>query len=508
MDATRFLIGRIVGGDMRWLFLTLMGLIASGVQGGTPGGGSQPRVSLPKGADLRAALAALSTSAGATVILADASVVPSSLSVELAEAPLETALRQISLDFDRAIVRQGRVMVLQRRFSHPDEDPGLEIEELRLAAIEMDRLMEPFRPPFVGVQYIQAKASFVASITAEQEARMRDGGLAVTELPKSQRDLWLKINTTQAYETAARELRRARLCLTQWDRVTVEDLWADRFPKYQLFARFPDPSGIEGRDGVHTLAPSTNLRPRKRSPELAVYPDVTGKVPETLRPSWPIGLQEADLEKLPRLLEGVRGPKLSTPAYAKSRHLWIASRGTRHEVLSGLGLLWGWELKQERGGYRLGLPRPTPARTPAELREKLVGMVPPALRQSIDMLVEEVATERCSQQMKRVIQAADKVAGAGWRTFRVADLDARSQKSLADVAAAVTIGKAVRPSDSGERHWVLYPERARLFLSGPLGPDLHPNLMALLEDDRGQTVGWGWAVGTARTGPGNAPRAP
>src|SRR5205807_1765255 len=110
-----------------------------------PPGGPPPDVSAHRGADLRAAVAALNAAAPGAVA-ADATAVARSLERELAREPLRDALQQVSLDFDRFWVRRGRSLVLQRRYSEAAESPGLEVEELRAVARDLWRLVAPACP--------------------------------------------------------------------------------------------------------------------------------------------------------------------------------------------------------------------------------------------------------------------------------------------------------------------------------------------------------------------------
>jgi hypothetical protein len=475
---------------------------------GTAAPGEAPQsVSLARGADLEAVVAALGR--GGAVVVADVSAVRRALREPLQEAPLEQALGRISLDFDRFVLRRGKTLVLQRRYSDPDEDAGLELEELRAAALDMDRLIQPFTPRMGIAEYIEAKRQFIAALTPEQEQRMLGGGLPFRDLPARQQAMWLEINTTDGYMDSVQELRRARLCLTQWDRAAFRDLASSDSPKRRdLAVMFPDPQGIRGEDliALHGpgLGPPANVRGRQPRAEGLELPPAGEKPPARLRARWPLPVQQMDLESLAQKLREEGGPKLEFPAYARARTFWIVSSGgTRAEVLSALADLWGWELSPTRSGFALGRPQFSPAKGIADLQFKLRRAVPPALRHMIVARLVESSTERSMRQMSLLVQAVDRVAGREWKRFPVTQLDEESQRRLANQAALHAIGFWY--TSHGEREqpkvWLTNPERGIFKLSGPLGPDQHPTILFLVKDDRGMETGWGWAVGTARSFP-------
>jgi hypothetical protein len=486
-----------------WVFFALTVLIP-----GTAGPREAPQtVSLARSADLEAVVTALGRAG--CVVVADVSTIRRTLREPLQEVPLDQALGRISLDFDRFVLRRGKTLVLQRRYSDPDEDAGLEIAELRAAAVDMDRLIQPFAPQLrAGPETIGAMDAFIAALTPEQEQRMLGGGLPFRELSARQQEMWLELNADQAYGTAVMELRRARLCFTQWERATLEDIASKSFPRRFLIVTFADPAGVEGKDGIAIqtpgLGPPVNVRGRQPRSEGVELPPAGEKPPARLRARWPLPVQQMDLETLAQKLREDGGPKLEIPTYARARTVWIVSNGgTRAEVLAALADLWGWELSPTRSGYALGRPRLAPARDAADLRLKLRRAVPPALRHMIVALLGESANERWARQMSLLVEGAHRVAGREWKRFPVTQLDEVSQRRLANEAALRTFGSWY--SSYGVQAqpdvWLTNPERGIFKLSGPLGPGRHPRILFLVKDDRGMETGWGWSVGTAESFP-------
>jgi len=478
-------------------------LLTLGTAGGAAFGGesgSAPAVALRKGVPIREALGALA--GPVRVVAADVSAVDPKTRHDVSGS-LEESLRQISLDYDRyCILRGTTTLALQRRFADPEEEPGLEMEELRLTTEEMYRLIRPFTPRLrAGPETNQAHDVFAASITGAQEARMRSGGLPYRELTPEQQGLWSDITAQVAYDETEREIRRLSLLMGSWRELSMEEFLSPGGRLTQTIYRFPDPAASQGRDAVQiNIARADRRVPRVSQPEVETRPPVESQ-PDGLRTVWRLPLAQTDLASVAKRWAEAGGPPLQIPDYAKKRRLWIASNGTRGEVLGALADLWGWSVSRTRDGFRLGRPRLAPARDPFDLHRKLRAAVPPALVHMVGP-PSQAGTDRPSVQMESVFAAAERVAGPDWKHVNVNRLDQESQDRLANQLVRSQIRKwwGTRSPADGPNPAFVSLERGVLALNGPLGPGLHPTLTFWALDAKGRRDGrWGFAVGTHQT---------
>jgi hypothetical protein len=466
----------------------------------TPGP-AEPRVTLPVGLDLESVVPQLQRGP-IRVVVADPSPAPADLSRRLDNVPLKEALQRISLDFDRRWLRRGACLALQHRFNEPDAGPGVELEEARIAAADMYGLIRPFSPRLGGLEYTLAKARLVAALTPELQQRMIGTGIPLTEMPRDLQRAWLEINSSHAYASSVRELRRAAGCLGKWSQVVARPLGQiiNGRPA-QLDMVYPDPQGDDGRvDGVDPGNPIANLRGYTPVAEgFELHP--ADKAPRSLQAPWPVAARRFRLREIAGVLKAEGGPRLTTPAYAGDREVLIASLGSRFEVLTALADLWGWELRPEGEGFALGRPRFAAARSAVELHARLMQAVPPPIWHNM-IAIRRHTRSRWGRQMALVLDDVERVHGKSWKSFRPTDLTPEAQQRLANVVFMRQVSHWWSSAGPRDRPppWIVTPERGVLRLGGPLGPGLHPMLRFEVTDDNGQTWMWGWAVGTAKIG--------
>ena len=464
----------------------------------------EPRITAARGATLEGVVRALEAGVKG-VLVADVSAVDSRLQDPLKDMPLNDALRRISVDFDRLCLRRGRAVALQRRFGDPDEDPGAELEELRLAAEQMYRLLGPFRPSLKpGRPSIHANMRFVASISGEQQTRMlTKEGMPFTELEGAQQAAWMEITSYQAYGDASRDFRRAMLCMRALNRGTLRETARIGERRSSVAVTVVDPeAGAD--DGVDIPVPLNNIRPyvaRAAGVDLA---EKTSTLPSTLRAAWAIPAEKLTLEGLARRLQSETGIRLEIPDYAAKRSFWIYSRGgARGEVLLALADLWGWDLTPAKEGFRLGYPRLGKARDPYELHLLIQRSLPPAVRHQMEA-VQAQCTERWAKQLGLVLADADRAGDRSWKTLPVATLEETSKVRLANLIAWRLAHKGWRGywKEQEPPGWLTKVEQGSLRLNGPLGGGKHPLLHIRVpagQDERGITrySSWGWWVGTS-----------
>lgn len=459
-----------------------------------------PRISARRSAPLAEVVKALEQAKGG-VLAADVSTVDARLQAPLNDVPMTDAWARISKELDRCWVVRGSALVLQRRYSDPEEDPGAEMEELRRATEELYWLVQPFSPRLRGIQYLYAKEAFLDSLTAEQQQAMIRPGLPVAGLPPAQRAAWLDINSHQVYGNTLEEIGRAALCLREWSAANAKEVPNQYGRRSQVAVFFPDVTHADRQDAVDVIFPQKGIgvRPRSSRAESAELPVTAVKPPAALRESWTLTAEELDLAGFAKRFAENGGPEITFPDYAKGRKFWLYSAGgTRAEVLSALADLWGWEVTPRRGGYRLDRPVVSAARDAADLREKMLRLIPPATRHMMDA-IDEGATERWGRQMEYVAEDAVTVAGPQWEAFRPTQLQAENQRRLANTVVWLKLhaglrGWLDRPAVAA---WAAHPELGVLHLTGPITPGAHPLLEVRVPREDGKCDTWGWAVHTS-----------
>ncbi|HEU4754983.1 MAG TPA: hypothetical protein VFU47_17885, partial [Armatimonadota bacterium] len=446
-----------------------------------------PAVTAPAGATLGDLFHCLERSLPG-VVVADSSAVPATLGAALKEEPLERALARISVDFDRCWLRRGSVLALQRRYADPDEDPGLEIEELRQAADDLYGLIRPFYAGPLDIRYTLAQNEFAASLTPEQQHLLAHGGLPLAALPRAQREAWLAVNNAKAFAADAHDFRRLALCLSQFSRLSARDSSPAGFRLHSIALGYADPLGPGGRGALGIPVPRINLRARSRVPEGQTLNAVATRWPPALRTAWEIPAAELELQTLAQKLAADGGPTLEYPAYAAHRKFWVYSRGApRGEVLAALGLLWGWELAPHGERFFLGRPHPRPAQGPVDLEIRLLAGLPPATRHMLDGM-KEGALDRVARQMDLVLRDAERKIGPDWKQVELSQLSPESRQRLANVGAMMAWNRWYSSPFRGKEvpAWITHPERGVLHLSGPITPTTHPMLTFEAADDNGQ----------------------
>jgi hypothetical protein len=454
---------------------------------------------LSRGAELAAVLAALGAAAPG-VVVADTAAVPGWLSRELRNPSRGDLLERVSLDFDRAVLVRGSSLMLQLRYSHPEEPPALEIEEIQAWLRDTQRLLQPFTPRIGIKQYTRAQNQFVETLTPQQRELLRTEGIRAADLPPEQRDFWFAINGSRALGMLSFRNQKMLHCFNEWSRATLHAP-TKRGERYrQLVVRFsypPDPG--EGVSGFPV--PPVNFRPGRAQSERYELPEMEAlPARSSLAAIWTLPLERLTLRALVERLAAEGGPEISFPEYAAERTLWVGSReSSRHAVLTAVADLWGWQLEQRQGRWRLGRPRAGPVRDPLELREELLRALPPRLRFEY-RAVDQGATDRWGRQAQLVIEEAERVAGGDWEDVRISRLSLEGQQRLANIVAWRLL--AVPPSywfDDRKRvpAWVARPAEGVLHLSGEIGPGLHPVLSFRFETGEGKVEFWGWTVGSS-----------
>jgi len=438
------------------------------------------------------------------VVVVDDSDIREVLQKPFVNAPFQKVLAQVGRDMDRNWVWRGNSLALQLRYTRGGEGPALELQTARDIAAQMARLIRPFAPRMSGLQMIQAQAQFVDSITPDQQRQMIEGGLPFLKLGPEQQKLLLAINNFTGYDGAAMELRRAALCMEQWERDRAE-LWHPGMMNY-LLVRYTDPAADRNRGQVQIPIPAS---PRLTKDSLwrgegDILPARPAPRRKSLRRRWIIPAQRLTVGQLAANLRRDGGPAVSIPKHLAGRKLWIRSvAAPRGTVLLAVADLWGWELSATKRGYRLGPAHYRTARDHFDLLVKLQRTVPPALVHQVRN-GREGRYARTNYQKKTVLDALERLGGPNWKSVRVKELDSRTQDMLAEMVVFHKIGGWIASNAARRRpkSYLTDYQRGILTLSGELGPDKHPGLFLRIPLGRGSFGGWGWAVNTAARGPG------
>lgn len=120
--------------------------------------------------------------------------------------PLAKAVAKVADAYDYDASRQGRVFVLRKRYTDPQDLPGVTLEECTQAMQDMINVLEPFNPhvppwhPGISDPLI---ADFMASLTPEQQQALEAKTLRVASLGPSQQALVRRLALNIYVQTTA-----------------------------------------------------------------------------------------------------------------------------------------------------------------------------------------------------------------------------------------------------------------------------------------------------------------
>jgi hypothetical protein len=460
---------------------------------GLRGEPASPQATASKGATLEQVLRALEHGSPGAVV-ADSSAVDAKLQADLNTADAASLWERISVEFDRACLIRGRTVSLQRRFSHPEEEPGPEVSELQEVTSDLVRLTAPFRSSFAPGEVTRVENAFPVTLTPAQRQAMLKDGLPLSALTPEQRAVLLRLNRDAAYSGFTSHLAVLDLLMETWPALDLTPLPAP--------ARLNQDFAVkEGRGAARTLLiisrpGAPDVQGRVVKPEVVSLPAMR-KQGNDLRPVWDFPLQEQEVGDLLLKLREQGGPEVRVPGYATHRRLLAYSQGcSRGEILNALCDLWGWEVKRTAGGYRLERPSLRAPRDDAELQQAIRRSLPPALRHML-MAVAERAKLRTQHQIDLLLGDIERAAGADWKLVRVTNLDPTAQRRLLNVSTLRWLsGWATQyGSNPTPPPWLTHPERIIVRLvPGRDSPGESVSIEA--KDDQGQPWGWGWYPNT------------
>jgi hypothetical protein len=112
-----------------------------------------------------------------------------SLNLDLAQ---EDAVREVADYFDYSAVRQGKVYLLTKRYTDPEELPDVTPEECRRGFKAISQILAAFNPRIPPDTFSGSPVANIANLlSAPQLKRLGDGGLPVSELtPTQHAEVW------------------------------------------------------------------------------------------------------------------------------------------------------------------------------------------------------------------------------------------------------------------------------------------------------------------------------
>ena len=488
-------------------------LAASSVVGAAPA--TARLVALGPGASLEEALEAVQRATGG-VVLAEQPGIERKLKPDAGPQPLAEALQEVSGSFDLYWVRRGRTVAFQRRYSDPRELPDLELEALTQIVSDTKRLLESFYPFPDRYSNVEDQRDFYRSLTTEQLNAMQGGGVPLAALRPEQRKLWEKINTIGAYIDVLGAYRKLEHCFATWRRGTLKH-YVDHplFDGKRILDYYYTPPGetesipymlLQDGHPVRSAGPTAGAG-ENRDARAAGLPSSFNR---------PVGLESgtSTLAGVVAALNTATGNEIQIPSYARSRALLAYTPDVpARDLVRGLEDLYGWKLQWASGRrYLLGPPRPAAAANPVELHHSLRAVLPPSIRHtwgavgaSLKAILKDENGDsrdgRYTVARQQVLDSITRVKGNGWKEATVAELDAPTQRTLANLLFT----RGARPSAfyliAGEEppKWLASPDRALLSLQGEIGPGKHPTLWFKVPGET-HLPGWGFIVGSNSRG--------
>ena len=175
---------------------------------------------------------------------------------ETAEVPkpptVEARIVEAAEPYDYQVEKRGLVFLLRKRYTNPLDLPDVTLGEGAASLKAITKLLSPFNPnvkrQFVGVhvgKLASAEASFMASLTNEQQEQLQTGGLKVSELsPSQKRD----VRQIAMFYCIQRPFENAYGTMAQFDRLLKKaTALCQQKEDGRLAVGYEDPTGWFGK---------------------------------------------------------------------------------------------------------------------------------------------------------------------------------------------------------------------------------------------------------------------
>jgi len=438
------------------------------------------------------------------------------------ELPLSGALAAAADTYHLHVIRRGNRVVFLRRLTHPEEKLGLELEELRATASDIDQMVTPYYPRIDFNADTRDKMAWVENLTPQQlQATRGEGGLRFTDLARDQRAAWQRINGTHYFDIWKVEIGRLAEAMRNWPRTSFSlspiPLQRDGVRRLHLMIHTPcryEREGVAAWDlGDVLIYPSPPEGPLagrvvELSPDSEPYPTALNR---KLR----FTNGEASLPELVRALESATGRQFKFPRYARGRRLLAyVNDHPAGEVLAMLCELYGWTARPEERGrtLSLGRARVERSRNMVELHARLRQAVPPLLMAQFTPISESGRSRNIRllyQRAQKYRELTDRL-GANWTTASISEFDEPGRLEMANLTLEGTFQESfpvvtalLRPMPPMP---LATPELGYFKLEGELGPGKRASLMFWVDGQNGAKAGWGWAIGGGSKPPGSTIR--
>jgi hypothetical protein len=208
----------------------------------------------------------------------------------------------------------------------------------------------------------------------------------------------------------------------------------------------------------------------------------------------------ATLAELLAAVGSAAGCEVRGEPYARERRVLALADGARgDDVLGGLGLLWAWEVREEKAGrYYLGRRRLATAASSGELIAKLQAALPPTIRllYSHEGTFSNMRGVRYHTQRFLIMGKLEKALGRGWKRANLAGMPASLQQEVANWI----LDFHIYPHWSEIQQmgwWLVEPEKGYFTLEGELGPGKNPLLSFSARRPDGKVNSWGYFANTS-----------
>jgi hypothetical protein len=460
-------------------------------------------------ASLEEALEALQKASGGAVV-AQIPTVERQHPERLIEVPASVAAEEISNWYHLYEMRRPGSSAFQRRYGDPREEPGIEVEEARECFADLARLVEPFMPWPNDRTITTDRRDFYRSLSREQTTAMQESGLAFGELRPEQRELWMKINTRQAYLGVNTGFASAASAFSAWKRAglgyhtrPVQQSGGVVAPRTSLAYVYPSPEEA-GRLTAFSLSEPMGDPPRLDpflAPAGEIHPARAG-LPAAFTVTLELSGGPTVLRELVAELEKVTERQIDIPSYAGERRLFAyVSGATAQEVIGALEDLYGWRLRhQEARRYSLGRPRTPAGENHLDLHRKMRAALPPVGKRLLAETQTVTIPERYRRTVEELMADCTKYFGRGWDPVSPDKLSPRAQDLLSDLLFERMLLRAASSFLASEnpQWWLIAPEQGYFTLEGD--PAGKPLVQFHVRRPDGEIDAWGWFVGTSSFG--------
>lgn len=424
---------------------------------------------------------------------------------------LTGAARYVRETLDYHVQAQGRALLFYRQYSFPEDHPTLSVSELGGLAADLYRLVHPFLQPPVTGDMAGDQEALIASFTPEQLRLLGDPGLPVAALPPAQARLWSSINSNFVYANANQRLQELAEYFRHWKECEVYRYQGRAAGDQRLGVRFPQ-AGAPAGYARHLIPEWYSDRPMRVSHyrhDAAVLPERQNRLPARFDRKLDLSAGSAPLESLVGAVHAATGVDIRLPDSA-SRYRFVTTRGSveARDLVDALTQMHGWHCDPDtRGRYTLARPRYGAARTPLQLHQAVVDLVPP----SLVLLATQPASnawawERAQLDRVKALQNPTALAAG----VKVTELPADVQEGVAqaltlNIMAPLFMGTGVLDPDY-PRGFMLTPEQSTLHMGSGAQPGAKiPSgfvpaagvFRVTVPRPTGGTDEWGWAVGSA-----------